>query len=75
MIGHKLPNKTKSATVAKPKLFHQLNNPFAGNPPNLITQQGNLKFRNWKLKPNIMHRTLHSEMLSTVEKLKAKLSI
>jgi hypothetical protein len=27
MIGHKLPNKTKSATVAEPKLFHQLNNP------------------------------------------------
>jgi len=26
MIGHKLPNKTKSATVAEPKLFHQLNN-------------------------------------------------
>jgi hypothetical protein len=28
MIGHKLPNKTKSATVAKSKLFHQLNNPY-----------------------------------------------
>jgi hypothetical protein len=28
MIGHKLPNKTKSATVAAPKLFHQLNNPL-----------------------------------------------
>jgi hypothetical protein len=28
MIGHKLSNKTKSATVAEPKLFHQLNNPF-----------------------------------------------
>jgi hypothetical protein len=28
MIGHKLPNKTKSATVAEPKLFHQLNNPI-----------------------------------------------
>jgi hypothetical protein len=27
MIGHKLPNKTKSATIAEPKLFHQLNNP------------------------------------------------
>jgi hypothetical protein len=27
MIKHKLPNKTKSATVAEPKLFHQLNNP------------------------------------------------
>jgi hypothetical protein len=27
MIRHKLPNKTKSATVAEPKLFHQLNNP------------------------------------------------
>jgi hypothetical protein len=27
MIGHKLPNKTKSAIVAEPKLFHQLNNP------------------------------------------------
>jgi hypothetical protein len=27
MIGHKLPNKTKSATVAQPKLFHHLNNP------------------------------------------------
>jgi hypothetical protein len=27
MIGHKLPNKTKSVTVAEPKLFHQLNNP------------------------------------------------
>jgi hypothetical protein len=27
MSGHKLPNKTKSATVAEPKLFHQLNNP------------------------------------------------
>jgi hypothetical protein len=27
MIGHKLPNKTKNATVAEPKLFHQLNNP------------------------------------------------
>jgi hypothetical protein len=27
MIEHKLPNKTKSATVAEPKLFHQLNNP------------------------------------------------
>jgi hypothetical protein len=26
MIRHKLPNKTKSATVAEPKLFHQLNN-------------------------------------------------
>jgi hypothetical protein len=29
MIRHKLPNKTKSATVAEPKLFHQLNNPYA----------------------------------------------
>jgi hypothetical protein len=28
MIGHKLPNKTKSATVAELKLFHQLNNPL-----------------------------------------------
>jgi hypothetical protein len=28
MIGHKLPNKTKSATVTEPKLFHQLNNPL-----------------------------------------------
>jgi hypothetical protein len=28
MIGHKLPNKTKNATVAEPKLFHQLNNPL-----------------------------------------------
>jgi hypothetical protein len=28
MIGHKLPNKTKSTTVAEPKLFHQLNNPL-----------------------------------------------
>jgi hypothetical protein len=27
MIGHKLPNKTKSATVAEPKHFHQLNPP------------------------------------------------
>jgi hypothetical protein len=27
MIGHKLPNKMKSATVTEPKLFHQLNNP------------------------------------------------
>jgi hypothetical protein len=27
MIGHKLPNKTKSATVAEPNLFHPLNNP------------------------------------------------
>jgi hypothetical protein len=27
MIRHKLPNKTKNATVAEPKLFHQLNNP------------------------------------------------
>jgi hypothetical protein len=27
MIGHKLPNKMKSDTVAEPKLFHQLNNP------------------------------------------------
>jgi hypothetical protein len=26
MIGYKLPNKTKSATVTEPKLFHQLNN-------------------------------------------------
>jgi hypothetical protein len=26
MIGHKLSNKTKSATVAEPKPFHQLNN-------------------------------------------------
>jgi hypothetical protein len=31
MIGHKLPNKTKSATVAEPKLFHQLNNPYMGS--------------------------------------------
>jgi hypothetical protein len=31
MIGHKLPNKTKSATVAEPKLFHQLNNPYVIN--------------------------------------------
>jgi hypothetical protein len=30
MIGHKLPNKTKSATVAELKLFHQLNNPYGG---------------------------------------------
>jgi hypothetical protein len=28
MIGHKLPNKTKSATVTESKLFHQLNNPL-----------------------------------------------
>jgi hypothetical protein len=32
-----LSNKTKNATVAEPKLFHQLNNPYvlltcAGNP-------------------------------------------
>jgi hypothetical protein len=30
MIGHKLPNKTKSVTVAEFKLFHQLNNPIIG---------------------------------------------
>jgi hypothetical protein len=30
MMGHKVPNKTKSATVAEPKLFHQLNNPDIG---------------------------------------------
>jgi hypothetical protein len=35
MIGHKLPNKTKNATVAEPKLFHQLNNPFIYNPHRL----------------------------------------
>jgi hypothetical protein len=28
MIEHKLSNKTKSATVVEPKLFHQLNNPY-----------------------------------------------
>jgi hypothetical protein len=28
MIGHKLPNKTKNATVAEPKFFHQLNKPL-----------------------------------------------
>jgi deoxyadenosine/deoxycytidine kinase len=28
MIGHKLPNKTKSATVAEPKYFHHLNKPL-----------------------------------------------
>jgi hypothetical protein len=33
MIGHKLPNKTKSATVAEPKLFHQLNNPLVYKAP------------------------------------------
>jgi hypothetical protein len=27
MIGHKLPNKTKSGTVAEPKKFYQLNMP------------------------------------------------
>jgi hypothetical protein len=27
MIGHKLSNKTKSATVAESKLFHQQNKP------------------------------------------------
>jgi hypothetical protein len=27
MIRHKLPNKTKNATVAESKLFHQLNKP------------------------------------------------
>jgi hypothetical protein len=27
MIEQKLPNKTKSATITEPKLFHQLNNP------------------------------------------------
>jgi hypothetical protein len=36
MIGHKLPNKTKSDTVAEPKLFHQLNSlvvtPTKNNP-------------------------------------------
>jgi hypothetical protein len=29
MIRHKLPNKTENATVAEPKLFHQLNNPLS----------------------------------------------
>jgi hypothetical protein len=29
MIRHKLPNKTKSATVAEPKKFPQLNRPLA----------------------------------------------
>jgi hypothetical protein len=28
MIEHKLSNKKKSTTVAEPKLFHQLNNPW-----------------------------------------------
>jgi hypothetical protein len=36
MIGHKLPNKTKSATVAEPKLFHQLNNPFVWKKSTLL---------------------------------------
>jgi len=31
MIGHKLTNIMKSATVAEPKLFQQLNNPFASD--------------------------------------------
>jgi hypothetical protein len=31
MIGHKLPNKTKSATVAEPKEFPQLNRPLVPN--------------------------------------------
>jgi hypothetical protein len=31
MIGHKLPNKTKSATIAEPKLFHQLNKPYVNH--------------------------------------------
>jgi hypothetical protein len=35
MIEHKLPNKIKSATVAEPKLFHQLNNPI-GVPCHLL---------------------------------------
>jgi hypothetical protein len=29
MIRHKLPNKTKNATVAEPKLFHHLNDRLA----------------------------------------------
>jgi hypothetical protein len=29
MIKHKLSNKTKNATVAEPKLFHQLNKPWS----------------------------------------------
>jgi hypothetical protein len=31
MIGHKLPNKTKSTTIAESKLFRKLNNPVTKN--------------------------------------------
>jgi hypothetical protein len=37
MIGHKLSNKTKSATVAEPKKFSQLNMPLVGKLENCRT--------------------------------------
>jgi hypothetical protein len=39
MIGHKLPNKTKSATVAELKKFHQLNRPLASSSSGTLTTQ------------------------------------
>jgi hypothetical protein len=39
MIEHKLSNKTKSATVAEPKLFRQLNNSEMGMVPRLASRR------------------------------------
>jgi hypothetical protein len=46
MIGHKLPNKTKSATVAEPKFFHQLNNPLVVDVSLLSSEHRTLAYSN-----------------------------
>jgi hypothetical protein len=46
MIEHKLSNKTKSATVAEPKLFHQLNNTYMDSAGHI---NSNSAFAGWEL--------------------------
>jgi hypothetical protein len=59
MIGYKLPNKTKSATVAEHKLFHQLNNPLVSMYGFVCRDRGAL-----------YSRLLPAEILLTVERFK-----
>jgi hypothetical protein len=43
MIEHKLSNKTKSATLTEPKLFHQLNNPYVRTTPHEMASTVKIK--------------------------------
>jgi hypothetical protein len=62
MIGQKLLNKTKNATVAEPKLFHQLTNPNVACDLYQLAQQSTM-YKSTKLISENAQASIHN-MLS-----------